>query len=59
MPEASLLHEVRSSHVSNSDDDVAQPYLAILCCEEAEKLFASAAKEVLRLDELLILSDPL
>ena len=38
-----------------NNDDAARPHLAILCCEEAKKLLASAAKEVLRLDELLVL----
>lgn len=48
------LHCVRSSRVSNSND-AARPDLAILCCEEVKELLASAAKEVLRLDELLVL----
>ena len=43
----------------SSNDDAARPHLAILCCEEAKKLLASAAKEVLRLDELLVLLDSL
>jgi hypothetical protein len=54
MLEASLLHGVWSSRVSNSDD-AARPDLAILCCEEVKELLVSAAKEILRLDELLVL----
>ena len=49
------LDYVRSSRVSN--DDVAQPELAFFCCEEARKLLAGVAEEVLHLNQLLVLLD--